>query len=1162
MASTITMYADTTSGILFADTASNRIEVIFTYTAAGYITSFTPKTYAGPLEIPSILGGVNVTTIGFQAFRECSNLTSITIPASVTNIDSTAFVSCSKLATVTFASGSQLQTIGQAAFNSCVELTSIIIPASVISIGVDAFSSCLKLDSVTFASGSLLTTIGNNAFTTCTKLESITIPNSVTTIATNAFTNSGLTNVNISQVFLTSNGLPAGSNQPFYGKSSGVKIVGYKLFKSTGELTGATALLNGATLAIIEGYSSIGANAFKNAASLTSITIPVSVTSIGDKAFDGCSNLVSINIPASVQTILLYTFRGCVSLNSIHIPASVTFIYNGAFGYCNSLASISVDSSNQNYSSVNGVLYNLNATALICYPIGKSGSTFTIPASVTSIDGNAFDSCTGLTAITIPASVTSIGATAFSGCSNLTSVTFASDSQLLTIGLRAFQYCSNLTSITIPASVTSIGENAFNSSGLTSVIFASGSQLLTIGNTAFSNCSGLTSITIPASVTTIGIQAFNQCTGLTTIAIPASVTSIGWGVFRYCSKLTAISVDPNNQNYSSTDGVLYDELIHTLICYPIKKPGSTFTIPNTVRTIDQYAFGSSSLTSIAIPDSVTSIGVMAFTNCINLAGITIPASVTSIGADAFQGSGLFLMLVSRINGLGLTASSPTFPYGKSFTIEVIIISLSAKFDADSLGNLTPNDATGIITITYTDVGSLTGFLPKEYIGPLKIPSTLGGVAVTSIGVTAFVVNAFVGCAGLTSIIIPTSVTTIGYGAFSNCTSLETVTFASGSQLLTIDLNAFTTCAKLTSITIPNSVTTIAINAFTNSGLTNVNVSQGFLASKGLPAGSNQPFYGKSSGVTIVGYKLFKSTGELTGATAQLNGATLAIIEGYSSIGANAFLNATSLTSITISDSVTTIGNQAFYVCAGLTSITIPASVTSIGWGVFNYCNSLASINVNQSNENFLSVGGVLYDKLVHALISYPHGKSGSTFIIPSSVKTIVKSAFNGCTGLKSIVIPASVTSIGDIAFMNCISLRSIAIPALVTSIGENAFQGSGLITMYVYAQNQLGLTPGTSVTQYGKSFTVIDIAAPPPTIPICFLVGTKVTTDQGDIAVEKLNPKIHTILGKKIVSITKSAPLKKIFYKGKGVNAIDLVEDYQGAPENNGELLHIVRIKK
>ena len=139
-------------------------------------------------------------------------------------------------------------------------------------------------------------------------------------------------------------------------------------------------------------------------------------------------------------------------------------------------------------------------------------------------------------------------------------------------------------------------------------------------------------------------------------------------------------------------------------------------------------------------------------------------------------------------------------------------------------------------------------------------------------------------------------------------------------------------------------------------------------------------------------------------------------------------------------------------------------------------------------------------------------------------------------------------------------MTSIVIPALVEIIEEAVFLNSGLITMYVSTTNKLGLTPGTSVTRYGKTFTVKDVAK--PNIPICFLAGTKVTTDQGDIAIEKLNPKLHTILGKKIVSITKSAPLKKIFYKGKGVKAIDLVEGYQGAPETNSKIIYIVRIKK
>ena len=149
MASSITLYADT-SGKLFADTASNRIEVTFTYTTAGSITGFTPKSYPGPLEIPNTLGGVSVTSIGDQAFTNCTSLTSIIIPASVTSIRTAAFKDCINLTSVTFASGSQLLTIGSHVFNNCPRLTSIIIPVSVTAIDHSAFYGCFGLATVTF----------------------------------------------------------------------------------------------------------------------------------------------------------------------------------------------------------------------------------------------------------------------------------------------------------------------------------------------------------------------------------------------------------------------------------------------------------------------------------------------------------------------------------------------------------------------------------------------------------------------------------------------------------------------------------------------------------------------------------------------------------------------------------------------------------------------------------------------------------------------------------------------------------------------------------------------------------------------------------------------------------------------------------------------------
>ena len=221
----------------------------------------------------------------------------------------------------------------------------------------------------------------------------------------------------------------------------------------TGEVTiPASFEYDGVTYSV----TSIGVSAFKArinnhqaCSSLTSITIPNSVTSIGSSAFSGCYRLTSITLPNSVTSIGNYAFYGCSGLTSLTIPNSVTTIGSAAFDDCSGLTSI------------------------------------TIPNSVTSIEYEAFRGCSGLTSITIPNSVTSIGEGAFSGCSGLTSITLPNS--VTSISDYAFNNCSGLTSITIPNSVTSIG------------------------NFAFSGCSGLTSITIPNSVTSIGYEAFSGC---------------------------------------------------------------------------------------------------------------------------------------------------------------------------------------------------------------------------------------------------------------------------------------------------------------------------------------------------------------------------------------------------------------------------------------------------------------------------------------------------------------------------------------------------------------------------------------------------------------------------------------------------------------------------
>ena len=282
----------------------------------------------------------------------------------------------------------------------------------------------------------------------------------------------------------------------------------------------------------------IEGSAFANCSSLTSVTIPNSVTSIGDKTFYGCSSLTSVTIPNSVTSIGNKTFYGCSSLTSVTIPNSVTSIGDLAFDRCSSLTSV------------------------------------TIPNSVTSIGISAFYGCSSLTSVTIPNSVTSIGAGVFSDCSSLTSVTIPNSVTSIETGV--FECCSSLSSITIPNSVTSIGERAFNRcSSLTSVTIPN--SVTSIEQEAFSGCSSLTSVTIPNSVTSIEQEAFSGCSSLTSVTIPNSVTSIEQEAFSGCSNLTSITI-PNSVTEIYKGAFAKCSYLENVYCYAEKIPYLGFNI--------------------------------------------------------------------------------------------------------------------------------------------------------------------------------------------------------------------------------------------------------------------------------------------------------------------------------------------------------------------------------------------------------------------------------------------------------------------------------------------------------------------------------------------------------------------------------------------------------
>ena len=1000
-------------------------------TIPGSVTSIRQYAFLGCFRLTSVMIPGSVTSIGGEVFKACSNLTSVTISANIAkknySVEKGAFSDCPSLTKVYFLGNYPSGNVDSDVFSGTTNVTvfyqpqktgwsstfagrpAVQLPFNYI-VTVDGKASFCGFGSANSgaltipneAGGYPVTDIGSQAFAGCVGLTSITIPTNVTSIGVGAFFGcAGLTSITIP-------GNVTNIESYAFADCVGLRSVtmGHSLISiGTGAFSGCLGLTG---ITIPASAASIGDQAFDACSGLRSITGLGGVASIGGGAFSGCGGLAGMTIPDSVTHIGWWAFSDCTGLTEVSIPGNVAIIGDYTFSGCADLMDISVAGANANYSSLDGVLFNKDKTALIRCPGGLKGD-YTVPAGVAAVESEAFSGCAGLASVTIPSSVTSIGGYAFEDCARLTAIH---------VDPACANYCS-------PEGVL------FDNPITTLIHYPSGKA----GS----------SYAVPPSVSNIGDGAFKGCAGLTEVAIPAGVASIGDNAFLNCAGLTAINVDPANANYSSVDGVLFSGDQRTLIQCPGGKTGS-YEIPGSVQNIDDCAFfNCTGLTGVSISDNVTSIGDYAFFNCTGLTNITLPSIPYSfIGNFAF------------FNCTGLT--SVTIPPGVGSIGDSAFLNCSGltAIDVDP-DNWSFSSADGVL-------------FDRNQTTLIQCPGGKTGSYTVPAGVTRIEDNSFFNCAGLTAIDVDENngVYSSAGGVLCNKSQTTLIQCPGGkagsyfvpSSVVDIKGAAFINCSLLTGVAIPANVTSVGDYAFSTCislseitvdvGNANYRSQDGVLFSKDMsslvqyPGGKTGGSCTVSAGITRIGGGAFSGCADLTGVYFKGNKpgcVGLGVFSGADSVtvyylpgtvgwgepffadrpavllpylyevvggGISLFAYAGSnavevIPSFIEGKPVTAIESYAFFNCTSLTSVTIPAGVTSIGDGAFENCTSLASI------------------------------------ALPDGVVFIGDAAFFNCAGLTVVTLPDSVTGVGNWAFASCDTLTGMTIPAGVTHIGNYAF---------------------------------------------------------------------------------------------------------------------------
>lgn len=905
--------------------------------------------------------------------------------------------------------------ISQLAFAYCSSLTSIILPNTLTSIGNSAFYSCDHLSEISFPSQ--LALIDSEAFCNCSTLTKIVIPRNLVSIGSNAFSHCAkVTSIEVE------NGNPKydsrGNCNAIIETASNTLVRGCE----------NTIIPN--TITTIDGY------AFDGCYGLTSMDIPNSVTSIGWRAFMFCTSLTSITIPNSITVIQDDLFYGCTSLATINIPNTIETIGSRAF-YNTAWYNNQPDG----MIYVNQIAYKYKGTA-------PNGTSLTINNGTKTILQDALIDCKGLSEVIIPGSVRKIGYRAFKGCTNLQNAVLGDSSgeQHMNIQSEAFSGCTALSSVTIGNSVSYLDNQVFTGcNNLKTVNIFDIESWLNVNfyvgyyddpnpfpnlEHLYLNGSEIEHLVIPNTVNGIRSYAFYNCQRLKTIDIPNTVSSIGYGAFYLCDSITSIicraSNPPSFYDYSSGSK---------------KQTFSSYT--TTVQVPQDFLADYQS-------DSKWS-------NFSNIIGFNDRFSIDGIN-----------YLITSTNTVSVISHNLEYEYGKE-----LIIPEHVDFEGVTYAVTAINDE---------------AFKSCGYLKRVVIPNT-----VITIGSSAFE-----NCAELREVIIGNSVISIGNSAFSNCYYLNRVTL--GNSVVSIGDGAFShgylvppdyDGEPLTSLIIPSSVESIGKGAFSSWwNLSSVNL-------RSVKTIGDGAFYGCPQLATVILGSNLASIGR--GAFACRNEDIMNLVASFGSEVAESFSNLR-LDIICMAPVPPTCVNNLVgdflldKTCLFVLRDALEDYMSAQVWSDIPQCYPIESeynydvdfivdgicYLINADNDHEVNVvpfttyydGYYIYDVPFYSgditipeVVNY-QGQDytvtsiGGTFCgtgitsisLPCSITTIDIHAFSECTYLRSVQLPNTITEIGDHAFSECTNLTSINIPNSLEEIGYCVFENcESLSSIYIPA---------------------------------------------------------------------------------------------------------------